>query len=399
MKGNIRMDKFDQYKRLLRLGIAGIEIFIETLFFVYVWDEVYRELRVTMFLNKGNWMMIGFYVLYLIVFVYLYGGTKYAYYKKGQLILSQTLGTIIANALMYIQIIMVVGRFPFPTIWPMLVMSAADLVVIMLINQLSDGIFKKMFPPKRLLLICDMAYKENLIRKLSEDIDRVQASGKKAFYVFPFIFRQQTSLFYEKIMPELKKLPLNGIMVRSLDEIAFIKEWGNENWQMVSDSNLYTYSNEAAEYFYHLGMMQDTIPVELNRKEILRRENSRSEMIIYGRLPLMITAQCIHKNTLGCMHQPDVLTLKDRYSVHFPVKNFCSECYNVIYNSLPVCLFKEDVTVKKIAPAAVRLSFTIETEEETEQILTIYGDIYKNGGILGQLPMECTNGHFKRGVE
>lgn len=248
-------------------------------------------------------------------------------------------------------------------------------------------------------LDCMLYTRENLIRKLSEDIDRVQASGKKAFYVFPFIFRQQTSLFYEKIMPELKKLPLDGIMVRSLDEIAFIKEWGNENWQMVSDSNLYTYSNEAAEYFYHLGMMQDTIPVELNRKEILRRENSRSEMIIYGRLPLMITAQCIHKNTLGCMHQHKVLNLKDRYSVHFPVKNFCPECYNVIYNSLPVCLFKEDVTVKKIAPAAVRLSFTTETEEETEQILTIYGDIYKNGGILGQMPMECTNGHFKRGVE
>lgn len=248
-------------------------------------------------------------------------------------------------------------------------------------------------------LDCMLYTRENLIRKLSEDIDRVQASGKKAFYVFPFIFRQQTSLFYEKIMPELKKLPLNGIMVRSLDEIAFIKEWGNENWQMVSDSNLYTYSNEAAEYFYRLGMIQDTIPVELNRKEILRRENSRSEIIIYGRLPLMITAQCIHKNTLGCMHQSKVLNLKDRYSVYFPVKNFCSECYNVIYNSLPVCLFKEDVTVKKIAPAAVRLSFTTETEEETEQILTIYGDIYKNGGILGQMPMECTNGHFKRGVE
>ena len=248
-------------------------------------------------------------------------------------------------------------------------------------------------------LDCMLYTRENLICKLSEDIDRVHASGKKAFYVFPFIFRQQTSLFYEKIMPELKKLPLDGIMVRSLDEIAFVKEWGNGNWQMVSDSNLYTYSNEAAEYFYRLGMIQDTIPVELNRKEILRRENSRSEMIIYGRLPLMITAQCIHKNTLGCMHQPKVLNLKDRYSVHFPVKSFCSECYNVIYNSLPVCLFKEDVTVKKIAPAAVRLSFTTETEEETEQILTIYGDIYKNGGILGQMPMECTNGHFKRGVE
>lgn len=115
-------------------------------------------------------------------------------------------------------------------------------------------------------LDCMLYTRENLIRKLSEDIDRVYASGKKAFYVFPFIFRQQTSLFYEKIMPELKKLPLDGIMVRSLDEIAFIKEWGNENWQMVSYSNLYTYSNEASEYFYRLGMMQDTIPVELNRK-------------------------------------------------------------------------------------------------------------------------------------
>ena len=159
-------------------------------------------------------------------------------------------------------------------------------------------------------LDCMLYTRENLLRKLSEDIDRVHASGKKAFYVFPFIFRQQTSLFYEKIMPELKKLPLDGIMVRSLDEIAFIKEWGNENWQMVSDSNLYTYSNEAAEYFYRLGMIQDTIPVELNRKEILRRENSRSEMIIYGRLPLMITAQCIHKNTLGCMASAQGAELK-----------------------------------------------------------------------------------------
>ena len=160
------MDKFDQYKRVLRMSIAGIEILIETLFFGYVWNEIYRELRVHMFLNKGNWMMIGFYILYLVVFVYLYGGTKYAYYKKGQLILSQTLGTVIANALMYVQIIMVVGRFPFPTVWPMLALCVLDFVVIMIVNQLSDGIFRKMFPPKRLLLICDMAYKENLIRKL-----------------------------------------------------------------------------------------------------------------------------------------------------------------------------------------------------------------------------------------
>lgn len=120
--------------------------------------------------------MVGFYVLYLIVFIYMYGGTKYAYYRKGQLILSQTLGTVIANAVMYIQIVMVVGQFPFPAVWPMLVLCAADLVVIALINQISDGIFRKMFPPKRLLLICDLEYKNNLLRKISSRKDLYEVS-------------------------------------------------------------------------------------------------------------------------------------------------------------------------------------------------------------------------------
>ena len=170
------MDKFDQYKRLLRLGIAGIEIILEAAFFTYVWYVLYNGRKVTPFENKGNLLMVGFYVLYLIVFIYMYGGTKYAYYRKGQLILSQTLGTVIANAVMYIQIVMVVGQFPFPAVWPMLVLCAADLVVIALINQISDGIFRKMFPPKRLLLICDLEYKNNLLRKISSRKDLYEVS-------------------------------------------------------------------------------------------------------------------------------------------------------------------------------------------------------------------------------
>lgn len=170
------MDKFDQYKRLLRLGIAGIEIILEAAFFAYVWFGVYNGRRLNPFENKGNLMMVGFYILYLVVFIYMYGGTKYAYYRKGQLILSQTLGTVIANAVMYIQIVMVVGQFPFPAVWPMLVLCAADLVVIALINQISDGIFRKMFPPKRLLLICDLEYKNNLLRKISSRKDLYEVS-------------------------------------------------------------------------------------------------------------------------------------------------------------------------------------------------------------------------------
>lgn len=170
------MDKFAQYKRLIRTGVVGFEILVETIFFGYVWFNIYNVWKTNPFENKGNLMMIGCYILYLVVFVYLYGGTKFAYYKKGQLILSQILGTLIANVVTYIQIIMVLGRYPFPTVLPMFVISAADFLVIAILNQISDRLFRRLFPPKKLLLICDLNAKENLIRKISGRKDLYEVS-------------------------------------------------------------------------------------------------------------------------------------------------------------------------------------------------------------------------------
>lgn len=170
------MDKFDQYKRLIRTGIVGFEILIETFFFAYIWYSIYNEKMPTAFENKGNLMMLGFYVIFLLMFVYMYGGTKFAYYQKGQLMLSQVLGTLIANALIYISVIMVFGRFPFPIFWPIIVMSLADIVVIVVLNQISDTLFRKLFPPKKLLLICDLNCKDMLVRKISGRKDLYEVS-------------------------------------------------------------------------------------------------------------------------------------------------------------------------------------------------------------------------------
>ena len=172
------MDKFDQYKRLIRLGIAAFEILLEAVFFAVVWFGIYNERMRNPYENKGNLMMIGFYIFYLIVFIYLYGGMKYAYYQKGQLILSQILGTLIANVVVYIQIIMVFGMFPFPIVWPMLAVSGADLLVILAVNHISDMIFKRLnlFPPRKLLLICNLEQKDNLIRKISGRRDLYEIS-------------------------------------------------------------------------------------------------------------------------------------------------------------------------------------------------------------------------------
>lgn len=170
------MDKFDQYKRLIRLGIAGVEILIETCFFAVVWFGLYNERMRTPFENKGNLMMVGCYIFFLTVFIYMYGGMKYAYYRKGQLILSQTLGTLIANAVTYIQIIMVFGMFPFPILWPMFALFGAEFLVILVLNQISDVVVRKIFPPRKLLLVCDLDHKDHLLRKLSGRQDLYEIS-------------------------------------------------------------------------------------------------------------------------------------------------------------------------------------------------------------------------------
>lgn len=122
-------------------------------------------------------------------------------------------------------------------------------------------------------------------------------------------------------------------------------------------------------------ILRNTVPLELNEKELCHRENTGSEMVVYGRLPLMHSAQCVRKNTTGCNRSEDRLVLKDRYDKAFPVVCYCDPwktgntkqtdpCYNIIYNSLPYGLVREADKVKELGVSAVRLSFTIENREQ-----------------------------------
>ena len=92
--------------------------------------------------------MIGFYVLYLIVFVYLYGGTKYAYYRKGTADPVPGIGHFDCQCGHVCADYYSIRRFPVPIVWPMLLASAVDFVVIVILNQISDRMFHRLFPPK-----------------------------------------------------------------------------------------------------------------------------------------------------------------------------------------------------------------------------------------------------------
>lgn len=149
---------------------------------------------------------------------------------------------------------------------------------------------------------------------------------------------------------------------------------------------MYTFNDCAKSAFFEHGVSGDTVPLELNSKEIMHRNNMGSQMIVYGYYPLMTTANCVHKNTKGCDKMPQLTYLKDRYNKSFAVCNNCRECYNTIYNSLPTMLTKYISKLKEAGIRSFRYSFTIETPKQIK-------------AVMDDNVAEYTNGHYKRGVE
>lgn len=240
-----------------------------------------------------------------------------------------------------------------------------------------------------------------LFTQLKADVDVAHQTGKKAYYILPAIFRNRTVDFYEKHMDEFLQAGLDGVVVKSYDSAAFAKKYLKDSMEIILDHSIYTWNDAAKELLWDIEPIRDTIPLELNRKEIAGRNNMGSEMVIYGYLPLMTSAQCVHANTGVCDKNKSITYLKDRYGKLFPVKNHCNECYNMIYNTTPLALFGVHEELVKMGIHVYRLSFTVETEAEVMRILDVCKKTFLNGkgDFKELLDMEYTNGHYKRGVE
>lgn len=243
--------------------------------------------------------------------------------------------------------------------------------------------------------------RKNLAADLKEDVSKIKKAGKRAFFILPAIFRKDTASFYETIVGELKQSELDGFVLKTIDEVSFAKENMLTEKEIVLDQSLYSYNNRSQLVLTEIPYQKNTIPFELNRFELKDRENELSELILYGYLPLMTSAQCVHANTCGCDKKPQVTYLKDRYGKYFPVKNQCMECYNTLYNTTPLVLFGYRKELEERGIHQFRLSFTIEEQKEMSTIFYLYENAFlqKNVDISEELKGDYTNGHYKRGVE
>ena len=253
------------------------------------------------------------------------------------------------------------------------------------------------------------------------------AKGLEMYLALPHITRGcAPDGFWERAGRWLDK-GLQGFLVRNLETFAMLKELGLAE-KCVLDHSLYTWNGEAQAFWREQGILRDRVPLELNAGELSHRDNRHSEMLIYGYLPLMHSAQCVRRNLYGCLRgetsgrkallssprkaadgtKEPLVYLRDRYEKVFPVECFCNPwktgttgktdfCYNIIYNTLPFGLLEEKKQVQALRPAALRLVFTREKPAEAAAILRDCVSAYREGRDIPH--REFTKGHFKRGAE
>lgn len=278
--------------------------------------------------------------------------------------------------------------------------SFVNLAVSIENRKLTDTLLSKHFVTD--IYFDSLCYeRNNLFADLKADVARVHSSGKKAYYILPAVFRSRTEDFYQKNKNALLETKVDGVVVKSYDAAYFAAKNLAGKLDVILDHSIYTWNQRAKHLLAELNPLRDTAPLEANRRELTERDNRGSEMLIYGYLPLMTSAQCVHANTGKCDAQKGVTYLKDRYGKFFPVKNNCSECYNTIYNTTPLLLFGYREELNRMGMAGYRISFTIESGDEADKVLDICEATFLSGRkhIKDVYQGEYTNGHYKRGVE
>ncbi|HHT96995.1 MAG TPA: U32 family peptidase [Clostridiales bacterium] len=226
-------------------------------------------------------------------------------------------------------------------------------------------------------------------------------TNKKFYYALPRICRESTYNYLLKHKHLLLDNNIDGYIIRNIEEVNLIKEI-NSKKECILDYNMYIYNKEAKLLWNSLGVSRFTAPVELNYGELRQLTINDCDLIVYGNIPVMVSTQCVYKNTVGCIKAREdsgkTGVLLDKMDMKFPVKINCRDCYNIIYNSKVLSLINHNNDIDKLKPHRIRMDFTIENNNEIENVIDQYINKFKHKKDIISRIDDYTSGHFKRGI-
>ena len=259
--------------------------------------------------------------------------------------------------------------------------------------------------------------------KATEHTDSVK--DDTAWYVaLPHITREETAVDIDDlhwVAEESASHGYAGVLARNLEQVGFLKEKGYAG-KIVTDASLYVWNNGAVSFLHEVtgeNLASVTLPYELSYQELAEiRDEVPRTMVVYGRIPMMVSANCVQKTIAHCIRQEvtsgteghtsqDIVTLTDRLQHPFPVLLNCRYCYNVILNTVPLSLHKQlPLMVRDRMAEQFRVDLTTERAEETEAILRYWKRLIRKAGYdkaktkVQPPPYEdYTTGNYRRSAE
>ncbi len=142
---------FEQYKRIVKFLSSAIIIFLELAIYNYVWINFYNKNMTIAFWRRGNWLILGEYLVLLLSLHRIYGGLKVGIFKYWNLVYSHMLSLVIVNAFSYVQVVLFDKKIHNPM--ALLIMTGVDLLLVMLWALTFVKLYAVMFPRRHLLLV------------------------------------------------------------------------------------------------------------------------------------------------------------------------------------------------------------------------------------------------------
>ena len=179
---------------------------------------------------------------------------------------------------------------------------------------------------------------------------------------------------WDGIYRQLAQAKLLGVQEALVGNVGMLDSVRRAGYAIRGDFGLNVFNSATANYLYTQGLSSLTASFELTLPQI--RDLSKplpTELIAYGRLPLMITENCIiHGRTGGCTCGSGQTNLVDRTGSRFPVVRDGSTCRSVILNSRKLYWGDRLEDLSALGLWALRLSFTTENDQQVHAILQDY---------------------------
>lgn len=190
----------------------------------------------------------------------------------------------------------------------------------------------------------------------------------------------------------LREMGIRRVLLGNLGQIPLAR---SRELEIAGDFGLNLYNSRAMAVPKQLGLVSATVSFEMSLPQI--RDLSKplpAEMIAYGRLPLMLTENCLMRNRAGvCSCESGATRLIDRIGEEFRVVRDCGTCRSVILNGKKLYMLDKKDELRNLDLWALRLSFTTENAAEIDGVLAAWH------GEARFEPGSCTHGLYQRGVE